>query len=103
MGLMLTGDTITAQKAYRLGLVNRVVPLAELMPPATKMAERICENGRIGVRFTKEAFVRGQRMSLLGGIQMARLMAKRLVSFEDTKEGFKAFLEKRKPPEWKGR
>lgn len=100
--MMLTGEAIDAQESYRLGLVNRVVPLAELMPAATRLAERIAQNGPLAVRATKEAFLRGQTMPLQQGIRMAALLYAQLATTEDAQEGLKAFREKRKPA-WKGR
>ena len=53
MEILLTADQVTAQDAYRMGLVNRVVPLSELMPTAEEIARKICENGPLAVRAIK--------------------------------------------------
>jgi len=97
MEMILTGEPITAQEALSYGLVNRVVPQAEVMPAAIKMAERICENGPLGVWATKEATLRGLDTTLEDAMFLDEYMLNRLSSTEDTKEGFRAFLEKRKP------
>jgi enoyl-CoA hydratase/carnithine racemase len=100
---MLTGEYINAQEAYRLGLVVKVLPnREELMAEATRLAERLCRNAPLSVRFTKEAFSRGQQTSLREGLHIAQLLFKRLSETEDWQEGLKAFAEKRQP-EWKGR
>src|SRR5919108_139030 len=64
MELLLTGERITAQEAYRLGIVSRVVPPAELMPTVHQMAAKICANGPLAVRVTKELAWRGLEMSI---------------------------------------
>jgi enoyl-CoA hydratase len=99
MEMMLTGDRITAQEAYRIGLVNKVVPLDQLMPTALKLAERINANGPLAVRATKEDFLVGERMLWQpDGTNFSRLnYAKLWYTSEDVKEGLKAFQEKRKP------
>ena len=57
--MLLTGKPIDAQEAFRIGLVNRVVPVAELMPTAMKMAEQICKCGPIAVQAAKQAMIEG--------------------------------------------
>jgi len=100
--LLLTAQRIDAQQAYRIGLVNKVVPFAELMPAARQMAEQICTNAPLAVRAVKEAAIRGLRVDLREGIALEAMLAQRLMGSEDTREGTSAFLEKRKP-QWKGR
>lgn len=97
--MMLTGDRIPAQEAYRVGLVNKVVPPQELMPSATKLAERINANGPLAVRATKEDLIVGERFLWQpDGTDFSRLnYAKLWFGSEDVKEGLKAFQEKRKP------
>lgn len=99
---MLTGDYIDAKEAYRLGLVYKVVPKDQLMAEATKMAEKLCENSPMAVRATKEAFIRGQQVTLREGLHIAQLVSQRLRQTEDYQEGLRAFAEKRKPV-WKAR
>ena len=100
--ILITGDFIDAQEAYRIGLVSKVVPPDELMPSATALAERICRNGPLAVRAIKEVVYRGIQMSLDDGINLEKYMVQNLVASEDAKEGPRAFAEKR-PPVFKGR
>ncbi|MFQ5896075.1 MAG: enoyl-CoA hydratase/isomerase family protein, partial [Nitrospinota bacterium] len=88
--------------AYRVGLVNRVVPLANLREEARKVAEKILRNAPLSVRASKEAFLRGGRMPLREGIRMAKAISFKLQTSEDTREGLRAFREKREP-RWQGR
>ncbi|MFQ5925052.1 MAG: enoyl-CoA hydratase/isomerase family protein [Dehalococcoidia bacterium] len=99
--ILMTGDFISAEEAYRIGLVNRVVPLAELMPTAEALATRINENGPLAVRAAKEAAYRGLRMPLDEGLRLEWLLLQSLMMSEDAKEGPLAFAQKRKP-EYKG-
>ena len=100
--MILTGKQIDAQEAYRIGLVNEVVPRDQLMPTAKKWAETICEAGPLQVRAAKEGLIRGYDLTLEESDQLVRDLAASLRSTEDAKEGARAFVEKRKP-DWKGR
>jgi enoyl-CoA hydratase len=100
MELLLTGQPIDAQRAYQIGLVNKVVPAAELMPAALKLAETICKNGPLAVRTAKEIAVRS--LGLETSFVLEKALGARVMSSEDAKEGPRAFAEKRKP-EFKGR
>jgi len=100
--MLMTAQRIDAQEAYRIGLVNKVVPLDELMPTARQMAEQISSNAPLAVRAAKEAAIRGLRVDIREGMAIEAMIAQRLTASEDTQEGFQAFLEKRKP-EWEGR
>lgn len=104
MEMLLTGKTITAQEACRIGLVNKVVPLAELMPEATRMAELICENAPLAVQVTKELAIKGLELPLYPSRawDLEHGIAEEVYASEDMTEGARAFLEKRKPV-WKGR
>jgi E-phenylitaconyl-CoA hydratase len=102
MELLLTGDAIDAQEAYRIGLVNKVVPLAELMPTAEAVARRICANGPLAVRAIKELAVRSQSLPLSEGLRLEQAIAQVLRQTEDAQEGPRAFAEKR-PPRYQGR
>jgi len=97
MELLLTGDSITAQDAYRMGLVNRVVPIRELMPTAEGIARKICDNGPLAVRAIKEAAVRSLSLPLDQALALEFLMCEKIFTTEDAKEGPRAFAERRKP------
>lgn len=97
MEILLTADNIDAREAYRIGLVNKVVPLAELLPAAEKIARRICENAPLAVRATKETTVRGFDMPLDQGRRLGVLLARQVNLSEDAKEGPKAFVAKKRP------
>ena len=102
MELMLIGDHVDAREAYRMALVNKVVPLNQLMPTAVNWAEKICKNGPLGVRATKEAIIRGYGLNWDEGRRLEAEIMSRIVASEDFKEGAKAFAEKREP-DFKGR
>ncbi len=102
MELLLTGERITAQEAYRLGIVSRVVPAAELMPAARRLAGKICDNGPLAVRVTKELAWRGLEMSLEEGLRLYAALGALVRASEDAREGPRAFAEKRQP-RFKGR
>lgn len=95
--LLLTGKTIDAQEAYRIGLVNTVVPSEAVMPTAREWAETICQAGPLAVRAAKEAMVVGSSMTLADGLSLENDLAAYLVHTEDFAEGTAAFVEKRKP------
>jgi len=97
MEMILTGKPITAQEAYRVGLVNRVVPTESLMDEAKKIANEIASKPPISVRAAKEAILKAQDTALEVGLDFERKSFYMLFATEDGKEGMKAFLEKRKP------
>lgn len=95
--LLLTGRPINAQEAYRVGLVNKVVPLTELMFAARQMAEMLCRPAPLAVRAAKQAMIQGTSLSLEGGLELEKTLNDFLVITEDFDEGCQAFAEKRKP------
>lgn len=97
MKMLLTGDLIDAQEAYRIGLVSDVVEPAKLMELAKSYAEKIASNAPLSVMAAKQAVVTGMDMPLQQGIDFALMLWGNLRDTEDRKEGFKAFAEKRAP------
>lgn len=95
--ILLMGRPIDAQEAYRIGLVNKVVPPAELMSTAKEWAKVICQAGPLGVRAAKEAMIRGSSMTLEDGLRLENALFNYLLGTEDYVEGSTAFIEKRKP------
>lgn len=96
MELLLTGDRIDAETALRVGLVNRLVPRQELMAAAEKIAKRICANGTVAVRATKEMAIRGLNMPVMEGLRFATLFQGSLRSNKEAIEGARAFAERKK-------
>jgi enoyl-CoA hydratase/carnithine racemase len=95
--MLFTGKSIDAQEAYRIGLVNKVVPIDMLMSTVKEIAESICQNGPLAVRAAKEAMIRGMSMSLEDGLRLEDSLTQFIVSSKDFSEGTQAFIEKRKP------
>ncbi|MES3001466.1 MAG: enoyl-CoA hydratase-related protein [Pseudomonadota bacterium] len=102
MLLLLTGDTIEAPEALRMGIVSKVVPHAELMSTTMDIARRIANNAPLAVRAVKQLVTRGADVPLTQALMMDKYMYGLLKDTEDRIEGRKAFAEKREPV-WKGR
>ena len=100
--LVFSGKPINAQEAYRIGLVNEVVPKTELMSRAQKWAEDLCQVSPLGIRAAKEAMIRGYSLPLDDGIKLESALFSYLLGTEDFVEGRDAFLNKRKP-QFKGK
>lgn len=100
--LLLMGKQIDAQEAYRIGLVNTVVPPEKVMPTAREWAEAICHAGPLAVRAAKQAMLRGSSLTLEDGLRLENALEAYVMSTEDFTEGTTAFLEKRKP-DFKGK
>jgi len=100
--ILLTGDPITAAEAHRIGLVNRVVPAAELMNEAKKLAHQLASKAPVAARFIIDAVNRGADLPLAHAQVYETTLFGLVAATEDMREGTNAFLEKRKP-EWKGR
>jgi enoyl-CoA hydratase len=97
MDLCLTGRMMDAAEAERCSLVSRVVPLAELMPEAMKMAATIASKSRPITAMTKETVNRAFESSLAEGLRFERRLFSAMFATADQKEGMAAFAEKRKP------
>ncbi len=100
--LIFTGDMIDAEEALRIGLVEKVVPLAELMDEAKALAKNLATKSSLTLAVAKETINLGMEVDLQRGLSIESLEFGVLCVTEDCKEGCAAFLEKRKP-EFKGR
>ena len=100
--MLLMAQNIDASEAYRIGLVNKVVPLPDLIPTATEWAENICKLGPLAVRATKQAMIEGESLTLEDGLSLEWMLEEAVLSTEDFEEGTKAFLEK-KPASFKAK
>lgn len=95
--MLLMGKLIKADEAYRIGLVNIVVPPEQVMPTAKEWAQTILKAGPLAVRAAKEAMVRGYSMPLEDGLRLETSLNSYLATTDDFDEGINAFLEKRTP------
>ena len=95
--LLLTGDQIGAPEALRLGLVNRVVPAAELMTEAKKLAAALAAKAPVAIRYILEAVNKGIEMPFAQAQIFEATLFGLVASTDDMREGTAAFLEKRKP------
>jgi enoyl-CoA hydratase len=100
--LILTAEPIDAQEAYRIGLVNKVVPAAQLLAESEKLLRGILAMGPLAVQLALEAVDRGLDMTLDEGLLLEANHFGLLAATQDTKEGLTAFLEKR-PARFQGR
>jgi len=102
MEMILSGESIGAQEAQRIGLVNGVVPLKDLISRCRELATRILANGPLAVRYCIEAINSGLDMSLQEATRLEASLFSLCCATQDMKEGTRAFLEKKKP-QFKGR
>jgi enoyl-CoA hydratase len=100
--LLLTGDMISAARAFEIGLVNRVVPAADLLAEARKLAGVLAGKAPVAVRYILEAVHHGAELPLTDAQHVEATLFGLVASTDDMREGTRAFLEKR-PAAWKGR
>ena len=100
--ILLTGDMISAARAFEIGLVNRVIPAAELLTEAKKLAQTLASKAPIATRYIIEAVNQGLDAPLTVGQYVETALFGAIASSADMKEGTKAFLEKRKAV-WQGK
>ena len=93
--LLLTGEPVSAQRAYEIGLVNGVYPAAELLQQSETFLRKILANGPVAVKLTLEAAIHGSQMSLAEGLNLEANLFAVSCTTEDMKEGTRAFVEKR--------
>ena len=94
---LFTGDMISAQRAYEIGLVNLVVPHDELMEAAEGFVQKLMQNAPLAMRAMKEVAVRGLNMRLEDRVRLAGIVNRRIQRTDDAQEGINAFAEKRTP------
>lgn len=96
MEMLLLGRRLTAPEALAYGLINKVVPMKDLMATAEQYAGRLCENGPLALRAVKELAIRSQSVPLEHGLRLEESFQEFLRTTDDAKEGPRAFAEKRK-------
>ena len=102
MEMLLTGEAISAEEAYRIGLVNKVVPKGQAVAAAEEIALKIVKNGPLAIKMVKDAVEMGEELPLDDAIEYGHKNLLLCFSSEEAKEGLKAFLEKRQP-KWQGK
>jgi enoyl-CoA hydratase len=102
MEVILTGEFITAQQAYQMGLANRVVPTELCVDKAIELASKLAQKAPLALRLAKESVLKATEMTQDQALDVERKNFYLLFSSEDKDEGVSAFLEKRKA-NWKGR
>lgn len=97
MDLILTGRMISAEEAFRAGLVSRIVPVEQHFNEALAICHELCTKSPLALRLAKEAVQKAHEMSLSEGLEYERKLFYMLFATEDQKEGMRAFREKRSP------
>ncbi len=101
MEIVLTGKPISAQRAYEVGLVNRLAAPEELMTVALALAGEILEGAPLSVKAARDTVMLATEMGRSAALQAARTASEAMYNSEDAQEGPRAFAEKRRP-NWKG-
>ncbi|MFC5753618.1 enoyl-CoA hydratase/isomerase family protein [Actinomadura rugatobispora] len=101
MEILLTGKPITAQRAYEIGLVNRLAEPEDLMDAALALAKEILDGAPLSVQAARETVMLSTEMGRSAALKAARHASELCYNSEDAQEGPRAFAEKR-PPQWKG-
>lgn len=99
--ILLTGDMLGAERAFAIGLVNRVVPAADLQAAAMTLAQQLAAKAPLAVRYILDAVIRGAEMPLAEAQHLESVTFGLAASTADMQEGTRAFLDKR-PAVWKG-
>jgi len=102
MEMVLTGEPIDGREAHRIGLVNRIAPLAEIEAAVETLARTLLSRGPVALRLSMQAIHQGLQMTQAEGLAVEAALFGLSCATEDMREGTRAFLEKRKPA-WKGR
>jgi enoyl-CoA hydratase len=101
--LVLTGEAVTAERALELGMINRLVPEAQLEKTVHELVSRITANSGPVLSMAKKAILGGMGLSLRDGMKKSMdIFLNELYRLEDSQEGLRALVEKRKP-NWKNR
>jgi len=100
--MLMTGDFIDAQEAYRIGLVNKVVPVTDLLSSAEAFANDLCLRGPLAVRAVKELAYKGMETTLVEGLKLEAELVQKMFQTEDVMEGMMSFSQKR-DPQYKGK
>lgn len=95
--MILTGETINAQEAYRIGLVNKIVPSDQVIKVAMDMAREMASKGPIALKYAKEAICKGMDLTLEQGLRLESDLYLLIHTTKDRTEGIQAFREKRTP------
>ena len=93
--LLLMADRITAERAFQIGMINKIVAADQLMQEAEKMAHRICSLSPVAVQGMKESMVRASSLDYNAVDQITDWVQTRVMNSEDRQEGGRAFTEKR--------
>jgi enoyl-CoA hydratase/carnithine racemase len=95
--ILLVGDTVSAQEALQMGLINRVVPAEAVIDTARELAQKMSKNGPLALRKAKEAMIASSGRSLEDAFGVENDCIKVLLRSNDAREGSRAFLERREP------